>query len=324
VNRSYSEFQLFTCCRLGADDYSGFLESLCDHLYDHLRPRILHEPNLEVLCGVCTVLQALMVQDVSDYPDGDDQVFYSEDASPRSPYEYTPRGGTPTGNGHGGQDDYFGSAAMNQSYTNPSQYRSGYSSTARSPVFGKRSLSHMSLSYHRNSSYGQSSSRQSQSYAHGHLHRQGSTAQIPYDTASLLTRKGHGQYGYAHTSQGQHARPRRPLGRLHTEMLLSMVLQDAQTRLVFRAQAMLAADVQYYLPKEGDLDYPAKLALGESSYCFRSHAGLRSVLNDQAQRRSFPNRPIRPIPSRSTEMKMRPRRSLLFPRQRVRRAGTRR
>lgn len=42
-----------------------------------------------------------------------------------------------------------------------------------------------------------------------------------------------------------------------------MVLQDAQTRLVFRAQAILQADVQYYAAKEGDLDYPAKLEQGE-------------------------------------------------------------
>ena len=202
-----------------------------------------------------------MVQDVSDYQEPDDQVFYSEDASPRSPYAYTPRGGTPTGNNpNGGQDDYFGSAAMGYSHTNPAsqnqyQSKSGYSSTARSPVFGKRSLSHMSLSYHPNSSYGHSSSRQSHSYGQ----------HSPYDSASQLTRKGHGQYGYAahHNSQSQQHRPRRPLSRLHTEMLLSMVLQDAQTRLVFRAQAMLAADVRYYVPKEGDLDYPAKLALGQ-------------------------------------------------------------
>lgn len=60
-----------------------------------------------------------------------------------------------------------------------------------------------------------------------------------------------------------HSSPRRPLERLHTEVLLRMVLQDAQTRLVFRAQAMLAADVQYYSPRDNDLDYPEKLAHGE-------------------------------------------------------------
>ena len=42
---------------------SQYLETLCDYLYDDLRPRILHEPRLTVLCEVCTVLQALMVLD---------------------------------------------------------------------------------------------------------------------------------------------------------------------------------------------------------------------------------------------------------------------
>ena len=39
------------------------METLCDYLYDNLRPRILHEPRFTVLCEVCTVLQALMVLD---------------------------------------------------------------------------------------------------------------------------------------------------------------------------------------------------------------------------------------------------------------------
>lgn len=60
-------------------------------------------------------------------------------------------------------------------------------------------------------------------------------------------------------------RHRTPLGRLHTEVLLKMVLQDAQTRLVFRAQALIQADVQYYAPRDGDLDYPEKLGSGEST-----------------------------------------------------------
>ena len=52
---------------------------------------------------------------------------------------------------------------------------------------------------------------------------------------------------------------RKPLERLHTEVLLRMVLQDAQTRLVFRAQALLRADVEYHVTKDGDLDYPDKI-----------------------------------------------------------------
>ena len=57
---------------------------------------------------------------------------------------------------------------------------------------------------------------------------------------------------------------RKPLNRLHTEVLLRMVLQDAQTRLVFRAQAMLVSEVEYYVPKDGDLEYPEKLGNGQS------------------------------------------------------------
>jgi len=53
---------------------SQYLETLCDYLYDDLRPRILHEPRLTVLCEVCTVLQALMVLDQPlDDDDDDDQ-----------------------------------------------------------------------------------------------------------------------------------------------------------------------------------------------------------------------------------------------------------
>ncbi|GAA6044099.1 hypothetical protein JCM8097_008435 [Rhodosporidiobolus ruineniae] len=40
-----------------------FLSTLCDTLYDVLRPRILHEPSLAVLCDLCGVLGALMALD---------------------------------------------------------------------------------------------------------------------------------------------------------------------------------------------------------------------------------------------------------------------
>jgi hypothetical protein len=47
------------------------MEGLCDYLYDYLRPRILHETSLTVLCEICTVLQALMVREVG--PDDNDE-----------------------------------------------------------------------------------------------------------------------------------------------------------------------------------------------------------------------------------------------------------
>ncbi|KAL0570742.1 Golgi transport complex subunit 3 [Marasmius crinis-equi] len=59
------EFELFKeFFTTGEDQLYQYLETLCDYLYDDLRPRILHEPRLTALCEVCTVLQALMVLDV--------------------------------------------------------------------------------------------------------------------------------------------------------------------------------------------------------------------------------------------------------------------
>ena len=109
--------------------FSQYLETLCDYLYDDLRPRILHEPRLTVLCEVCTVLQALMVLDqpLDDEMDGE-------------------------------KDD--------------------------------------------------------------------------------------------------------ELGRLHIRQLLQMVLQDAQTRLFFKAQAVIQSEIRYYTPTVQDLAYPDKLVGG--------------------------------------------------------------
>ena len=54
---------------------------------------------------------------------------------------------------------------------------------------------------------------------------------------------------------------RRPkgLGRLHISRLLQMVLQDAQTKLFFKAQSIIQAEIRYYAPKPEDLAYPDKL-----------------------------------------------------------------
>ena len=107
------------------------METLCDYLYDDLRPRILHEPRLTVLCEVCTVLQALMVLDQSL----DDEAEVD-----------------------GEKDNEF--------------------------------------------------------------------------------------------------------GRLHIRQLLQMVLQDAQTRLFFKAQAVIQSEIRYYTPTAHDLAYPDKLVGG--------------------------------------------------------------
>lgn len=46
---------------------------------------------------------------------------------------------------------------------------------------------------------------------------------------------------------------------LHISHLLQMVLQDAQTRLFFKAQSVVQSEIKYYVPKPEDLAYPDKL-----------------------------------------------------------------
>ncbi|EGN97381.1 hypothetical protein SERLA73DRAFT_57800 [Serpula lacrymans var. lacrymans S7.3] len=55
--------------------------------------------------------------------------------------------------------------------------------------------------------------------------------------------------------------PNRPqgLGKLHISQLLQMVLQDAQTRLFFKAQSVIQSEIRYYVPTPEDLAYPEKL-----------------------------------------------------------------
>ncbi|WVR07593.1 hypothetical protein IAU60_004635 [Kwoniella sp. DSM 27419] len=206
------EFNLFKHFFMsGETPLYGYLETLCDYLYDHIRPRILHEPSLQLLCGVCTVLQALMVQDISMEDDDDpDGAIYS----PVS----TPGGVSP-----------FGTSARDDYFTTPrySRHDSG------------QSFSRGSMALRRQSSYPSPSVSMS---------RQGS-----------MSYNAHQRTPSVRTVQ---RKKRKPLSRLHIEVLLRMVLQDAQTRLVFRAQAMLSAEVEYYVPKEGELEYPEKLGKG--------------------------------------------------------------
>ena len=54
-------------------------------------------------------------------------------------------------------------------------------------------------------------------------------------------------------------RRKRGLGKLHISHLLQMVLQDSQTRLFFKAQSVIQAEIRYYVPKPEDLAYPDKL-----------------------------------------------------------------
>lgn len=49
------------------------------------------------------------------------------------------------------------------------------------------------------------------------------------------------------------------LGRLRFSVLLQTILQDSQTRLVFRAQAVIQSEVLHYVSTPEDLRYPGKL-----------------------------------------------------------------
>ncbi|KAI0644707.1 Sec34-domain-containing protein [Trametes meyenii] len=54
-------------------------------------------------------------------------------------------------------------------------------------------------------------------------------------------------------------RRHRGLRTLHISHLLQMVLQDAQTRLFFKAQSVIQAEIRYYVPKPEDIAYPDTL-----------------------------------------------------------------
>ena len=47
----------------GEDGLYDFLEFVCEPLYDHLRPRIIHENQLLKLCELCTLLQTRYIHD---------------------------------------------------------------------------------------------------------------------------------------------------------------------------------------------------------------------------------------------------------------------
>lgn len=59
----------------------------------------------------------------------------------------------------------------------------------------------------------------------------------------------------------------RGLRTLHISHLLQMVLQDAQTRLFFKAQSVIQSEIRYYVPKAEDLAYPDKLVCMCSLLC---------------------------------------------------------
>ena len=53
----------------GEEGLYDFLESVCEALYDHLRPRIIHENQLIKLCELCTLLQTRYFKDRDEESD---------------------------------------------------------------------------------------------------------------------------------------------------------------------------------------------------------------------------------------------------------------
>lgn len=76
-----------------------------------------------------------------------------------------------------------------------------------------------------------------------------------------------------------HPKPR-GLGKLHISHLLQMVLQDAQTRLFFKAQSLIQAEIRYYVPKPEDLAYPDILVgLLLETLCFCGSESAHELLS---------------------------------------------
>lgn len=77
---------------------------------------------------------------------------------------------------------------------------------------------------------------------------------------------------------------RRGLRTLHISRLLQMVLQDAQTRLFFKAQSVIQSEIRYYVPKPEDLAFPEKLICESDLLLHLTKPG--STQNDDGYSRS--------------------------------------
>ncbi|KAI5813825.1 Sec34-like family-domain-containing protein [Pyronema omphalodes] len=63
------EFELFYAYFSAERDDTevyNFLETICEPLYDYIRPKIIHETNLIKLCELCTLLQTRYMRDLED------------------------------------------------------------------------------------------------------------------------------------------------------------------------------------------------------------------------------------------------------------------
>ena len=57
------EYDLWREWFVGEEGMYDFLDAVCEPLYDHLRPRIIHETQLLKLCELCTLLQTRYMHD---------------------------------------------------------------------------------------------------------------------------------------------------------------------------------------------------------------------------------------------------------------------
>ena len=169
-----------------------FLESLCDYLYDYLRPRILHEQSITTLCQVCTVVQALMVLDTID-SDGEDDDETGSEGGLRS------RGLSPVVP----PEDKGSPASEVSPFSKP---RARFATEADQLPAGTKREDRM----------------------------------LRLEGLDRSARKA------------------------HMASLLKPVLQDAQTRLVFRGQALIVNEVGRFMPTEKDLNYPGVIIRGAS------------------------------------------------------------
>lgn len=60
------EYELWREWFEGEEGLYDFLESVCEPLYDHLRPRIIHENRLLRLCELCTLIQTRYIHNPED------------------------------------------------------------------------------------------------------------------------------------------------------------------------------------------------------------------------------------------------------------------
>lgn len=74
----FDEYNLWREWFDGDGGLYDFLEALCEPLYDHLRPRTIHETQILKLCELCTMLQTrYMEEDEDDSPVEEDKLDFS-------------------------------------------------------------------------------------------------------------------------------------------------------------------------------------------------------------------------------------------------------